>query len=150
MCLRTLYLIFVTLGVSTTSLRGLGTDLEYLSSRRSRKTAHGLNDRQYRQLTSGSPGVARDPHLSWDDTLSVLQPEDHTSSWPVKFSFQDPPTSVSLGLRMEEMIFNLADTHLFFNDLEVSSNWFTHTLGNISENAGLVLKLSLDVALLNT
>lgn len=36
------------------------------------------------------------------------------------FVFQDPPTSVSLGLRMEEMIFNLADTHLFFNDLEVS------------------------------
>ena len=35
------------------------------------------------------------------------------------FYFQDPPTSVSLGLRMEEMIFNLADTHLFFNDLEV-------------------------------
>ena len=26
---------------------------------------------------------------------------------------------MSLGLRMEEMIFNLADTHLFFNDLEV-------------------------------
>ncbi len=33
--------------------------------------------------------------------------------------FQDAPASVSLGLRMEEMIFNLADTHLFFNDLEV-------------------------------
>ncbi|KAJ8336945.1 hypothetical protein SKAU_G00381650 [Synaphobranchus kaupii] len=31
---------------------------------------------------------------------------------------RDPPTSVSLGLRMEELIFNLADTHLFFNDLE--------------------------------
>lgn len=28
--------------------------------------------------------------------------------------------AVTLGLRMEEMIFNLADTHLFFNDLEVS------------------------------
>ena len=27
--------------------------------------------------------------------------------------------AVTLGLRMEEMIFNLADTHLFFNDLEV-------------------------------
>ena len=38
--------------------------------------------------------------------------------------FQDPPGSVSLGLRMEEMIFNLADTHLFFNDLEVSFNLF--------------------------
>lgn len=36
------------------------------------------------------------------------------------FFLQDPPTSVSLGLRMEEMIFNLADTHFFFNDLEVS------------------------------
>lgn len=33
---------------------------------------------------------------------------------------QDAPSAVSLGLRMEEMIFNLADTHLFFNDLEVS------------------------------
>ena len=32
---------------------------------------------------------------------------------------QDPPLLVSVGLRMEEMIFNLADTHLFFNDLEV-------------------------------
>lgn len=43
------------------------------------------------------------------------------------FFFKDPPTSVSLGLRMEEMIFNLADTHLFFNDLEVSVHSFkTH------------------------
>lgn len=33
--------------------------------------------------------------------------------------------AVTLGLRMEEMIFNLADTHLFFNDLEVKD---THTL----------------------
>ncbi|KAK2186556.1 hypothetical protein NP493_196g03000, partial [Ridgeia piscesae] len=46
------------------------------------------------------------------------------------FVFQDPPGSVSLGLRMEEMIFNMADTHLFFNDLEASlelvkQNWTT-------------------------
>ena len=27
---------------------------------------------------------------------------------------------MSLGLRMEEMIFSTADNHLFFNDLEVS------------------------------
>ncbi|MEE6475697.1 hypothetical protein FKM82_010839 [Ascaphus truei] len=31
---------------------------------------------------------------------------------------EDSPTAVTLGLRMEEMIFNLADAHLFFNDLE--------------------------------
>ena len=35
------------------------------------------------------------------------------------FIFQDPQSSVQLGLRMEEMIFGLADTHFFFNDLEV-------------------------------
>lgn len=35
---------------------------------------------------------------------------------------KDPPVAVTLGLRMEEMIFNLADTHLFFNDLEVGIN----------------------------
>lgn len=33
--------------------------------------------------------------------------------------YQDTTTSVRIGLMMEEMIFNLADTHLFFNDLEV-------------------------------
>ena len=35
---------------------------------------------------------------------------------------QDAPSSVSLGLRMEELIFSLADSHLFFNDLEVSTD----------------------------
>jgi len=35
------------------------------------------------------------------------------------FLFQDVQLAVSLGLRMEEMIFSLADSHLFFNDLEV-------------------------------
>ncbi len=33
---------------------------------------------------------------------------------------QDSGKAVSLGLWMEEMIFNLADSRLFFNDLEVS------------------------------
>lgn len=48
--------------------------------------------------------------------------------YSLNFFFKDPPTSVSLGLRMEEMIFNLADTHLFFNDLEVSVHSFkTHS-----------------------
>ena len=31
---------------------------------------------------------------------------------------KDAQATVNLGLRMEDMIFNLADTHLFFNDLE--------------------------------
>lgn len=32
---------------------------------------------------------------------------------------QDPAPVLNLGLQMEELIFELADTHLFFNDLEV-------------------------------
>lgn len=36
------------------------------------------------------------------------------------FVLQDSSKAVSLGLWMEEMIFNLADSRLFFNDLEVS------------------------------
>jgi len=31
---------------------------------------------------------------------------------------KDAQTAMSLGLRIEEIIFNLADAHLFFNDLE--------------------------------
>jgi hypothetical protein len=32
---------------------------------------------------------------------------------------QDPTVVIGSGLTMEEMIFEVADTHLFFNDLEV-------------------------------
>lgn len=35
------------------------------------------------------------------------------------YFIQDPATVLNLGLQMEELIFELADTHLFFNDLEV-------------------------------
>lgn len=35
---------------------------------------------------------------------------------------QDPATVLKMGLQMEELIFELADTHLFFNDLEVKSD----------------------------
>ena len=42
----------------------------------------------------------------------------------VIFFFQDPQSSVQLGLGMEEKIFGLADTHFFFNDLEVCTIYF--------------------------
>nr|XP_023994540.1 LOW QUALITY PROTEIN: eyes absent homolog 1-like [Salvelinus alpinus] len=54
----------------------------------------------------------------WDlDETSSFSISLLTGSYANRYG-RDPPTSVSLGLRMEEMIFNLADTHLFFNDLE--------------------------------
>lgn len=51
---------------------------------------------------------------------SRLAFEEIVYSFSQKWPPQDPPMAVTLGLRMEEMIFSLADTHLFFNDLEVS------------------------------
>lgn len=41
---------------------------------------------------------------------------------PMKYPtcyFQDTQNVVQLGFRMEEMVFNMADTHFFFNDIEV-------------------------------
>ncbi|XP_045068858.1 eyes absent homolog 4 isoform X2 [Coregonus clupeaformis] len=52
-----------------------------------------------------------------DETIIVFH-SLLTGSYAQKYG-KDPPMAVTLGLRMEEMIFNLADTHLFFNDLEV-------------------------------
>ncbi|KAJ7341949.1 hypothetical protein JRQ81_008011, partial [Phrynocephalus forsythii] len=51
-----------------------------------------------------------------DETIIVFH-SLLTGSYAQKYG-KDPPVAVTLGLRMEEMIFNLADTHLFFNDLE--------------------------------
>lgn len=49
--------------------------------------------------------------------------------------FQDPTLVIGSGLSMEEMIFEVADTHLFFNDLEVRGKcvWKAELHVNISE-----------------
>lgn len=57
-----------------------------------------------------SPTSQKRNRCKWKKNLILLQ--------------QDTTTSVRIGLMMEEMIFNLADTHLFFNDLEVCSCLF--------------------------
>ena len=51
-----------------------------------------------------------------DETIIIfhsLLTGNHAESY-----HKDAQATVNLGLRMEDMIFNLADTHLFFNDLE--------------------------------
>ncbi|UYV65329.1 EYA4 [Cordylochernes scorpioides] len=54
----------------------------------------------------------------WDlDETIIIFHSLLTGSFAARYN-KDAPTSVSLGLRMEEMIFNLADNHFFFNDLE--------------------------------
>ncbi|KAG7325871.1 hypothetical protein KOW79_010796 [Hemibagrus wyckioides] len=54
----------------------------------------------------------------WDlDETIIIFHSLLTGSFAQKFS-KDPATVLNLGLQMEELIFELADTHLFFNDLE--------------------------------
>ncbi|XP_055075460.1 eyes absent homolog 3 isoform X3 [Misgurnus anguillicaudatus] len=54
----------------------------------------------------------------WDlDETIIIFHSLLTGSFAQKFG-QDPATVLNLGLQMEELIFELADTHLFFNDLE--------------------------------
>ncbi|XP_036371563.1 eyes absent homolog 3 [Megalops cyprinoides] len=51
-----------------------------------------------------------------DETIIVFH-SLLTGTFAQKFG-KDPATVLNLGLQMEELIFELADTHLFFNDLE--------------------------------
>lgn len=74
-----------------------------------------------RRSTSGPPpeidhNIERIFIWDLDETIIIFH-SLLTGTFASKFG-KDAPNSVSLGLRMEEMIFNLADSHLFFNDLE--------------------------------
>ncbi|CAF1297621.1 unnamed protein product [Rotaria sordida] len=51
-----------------------------------------------------------------DETIIILH-SLLTGSYAQHYQ-KDPQAAMNLGLRMEEIIFNLADTNLFFNDLE--------------------------------
>uniref|UniRef100_A0A8C2PXB4 Eyes absent homolog n=1 Tax=Cyprinus carpio TaxID=7962 RepID=A0A8C2PXB4_CYPCA len=54
----------------------------------------------------------------WDlDETIIIFHSLLTGSFAQNFG-KDPATVLNLGLQMEELIFELADTHLFFNDLE--------------------------------
>ncbi|XP_051892004.1 eyes absent homolog 3-like isoform X5 [Pristis pectinata] len=54
----------------------------------------------------------------WDlDETIIIFHSLLTGSYAQRFG-KDAASALTLGLRMEEMIFDLADTHLFFNDLE--------------------------------
>ncbi|XP_052775142.1 eyes absent homolog 1-like isoform X4 [Mya arenaria] len=67
-----------------------------------------------------SPGPESDLErvFIWDlDETIIIFHSLLTGSYAQRYG-KDPQASVQLGLRMEELIFSLADTHLFFNDLE--------------------------------
>ncbi|XP_059174094.1 eyes absent homolog 1-like isoform X2 [Physella acuta] len=73
-----------------------------------------------RSRTQPSPGPESDLErvFVWDlDETIIIFHSLLTGSYATRYT-KDHQSSMSMGLRMEEIIFNLADTHLFFNDLE--------------------------------
>ncbi|XP_035283785.1 eyes absent homolog 1-like isoform X3 [Anguilla anguilla] len=84
------------------------------------RPAEGKSRGRGRRITNPSPSLdsVLERVFIWDlDETLILFHSLLTGSYANRFG-RDTSTSVSLGLRMEELIFNLADTHLFFNDLE--------------------------------
>ncbi|XP_062377316.1 eyes absent homolog 1 isoform X9 [Sardina pilchardus] len=96
------------------------TPIKDSESDRLRRASDGKSRGRGRRNNNPSPPPDSDLErvFIWDlDETIIVFHSLLTGSYANRFG-RDPPTSVSLGLRMEEMIFNLADTHLFFNDLE--------------------------------
>uniref|UniRef100_A0A8C5PD97 Eyes absent homolog n=1 Tax=Leptobrachium leishanense TaxID=445787 RepID=A0A8C5PD97_9ANUR len=96
------------------------TPIKDSDSDRLRRTSDGKSRGRGRRNNNPSPPPDSDLErvFIWDlDETIIVFHSLLTGSYANRYG-RDPPTSVSLGLRMEEMIFNLADTHLFFNDLE--------------------------------
>ncbi|XP_042188177.1 eyes absent homolog 1 isoform X10 [Callorhinchus milii] len=96
------------------------TPIKDSDSDRLRRATDGKSRGRGRRNTNPSPPPDSDLErvFIWDlDETIIIFHSLLTGSYANRYG-RDPPTSVSLGLRMEEMIFNLADTHLFFNDLE--------------------------------
>ncbi|XP_027704505.1 eyes absent homolog 2 isoform X2 [Vombatus ursinus] len=91
----------------------------------------GETDRQHRgsdgklrgrSKRSNDPSPSVDSEIErvfvWDlDETIIIFHSLLTGTFASRYG-KDTTTSVRIGLMMEEMIFNLADTHLFFNDLE--------------------------------
>ncbi|XP_031228632.1 eyes absent homolog 2 [Mastomys coucha] len=75
-----------------------------------------------RSKRNSDPSPAGDNEIErvfvWDlDETIIIFHSLLTGTFASRYG-KDTTTSVRIGLMMEEMIFNLADTHLFFNDLE--------------------------------
>ncbi|XP_041952303.1 eyes absent homolog 4 isoform X9 [Alosa sapidissima] len=85
---------------------------------RGRATGGKARGRGRKNNPSPPPDSDLERVFVWDlDETIIVFHSLLTGSYAQKYG-KDPPLAVTLGLRMEEMIFNLADTHLFFNDLE--------------------------------
>ncbi|XP_036405899.1 eyes absent homolog 4 isoform X3 [Megalops cyprinoides] len=94
------------------------TPIKDLDDRTCRSSGSKARGRGRKNNPSPPPDSDLERVFVWDlDETIIVFHSLLTGSYAQKYG-KDPPVAVTLGLRMEEMIFNLADTHLFFNDLE--------------------------------
>ncbi|XP_039179747.1 eyes absent homolog 4 isoform X4 [Crotalus tigris] len=94
------------------------TPIKELDERTCRSSGSKSRGRGRKNNPSPPPDSDLERVFVWDlDETIIVFHSLLTGSYAQKYG-KDPPVAVTLGLRMEEMIFNLADTHLFFNDLE--------------------------------
>ncbi|XP_053237927.1 eyes absent homolog 4 isoform X8 [Podarcis raffonei] len=94
------------------------TPIKDLDERTCRSSGSKSRGRGRKNNPSPPPDSDLERVFVWDlDETIIVFHSLLTGSYAQKYG-KDPPVAVTLGLRMEEMIFNLADTHLFFNDLE--------------------------------
>ncbi|XP_077952005.1 protein phosphatase EYA1 isoform X21 [Gasterosteus aculeatus] len=106
--------------VEYSTIHSPSTPIKDSDSDRLRRASDGKSRGRGRRNNNPSPPPDSDLErvFIWDlDETIIVFHSLLTGSYANRYG-RDPPSSVSLGLRMEEMIFNLADTHLFFNDLE--------------------------------
>ncbi|XP_059485291.1 eyes absent homolog 2-like isoform X2 [Neocloeon triangulifer] len=90
-----------------------GAEPAQASSRASR----GRNRRQNNPSPSPESNLERVFIWDLDETIIIFH-SLLTGSFATRYGKQDTNGVVQLGFRMEEMVFSLADTHLFFNDVE--------------------------------
>ncbi|KAK1156902.1 hypothetical protein AOXY_G25980 [Acipenser oxyrinchus oxyrinchus] len=96
-------------------LSAAGRDPEETGHRNSSGKSKGKGKRSDASQTAESD-LERVFLWDLDETIIVFH-SLLTGSFAQKFG-KDPATALTLGLQMEELIFEVADTHLFFNDLE--------------------------------
>ncbi|CAG9813699.1 unnamed protein product, partial [Phaedon cochleariae] len=106
---------------------GSTSPLKADSARRSRDSSGSLGSesrgsrgrgRRTNTVSPTTPESTTDRVFIWDlDETIIIFHSLLTGSYATKYQ-KDPQNVVQLGFKMEEMVFNLADTHFFFNDIE--------------------------------
>lgn len=111
-------------GISLTD--GSTSPLKADNARRSRESSASLGSetrsrgrgRRTNNVSPTTPESTTDRVFIWDlDETIIIFHSLLTGSYATKYH-KDAQNVVQLGFKMEEMVFNLADTHFFFNDIE--------------------------------